>query len=130
MTDVQTSPPGRRPVWPVTLAAVVAVAAVAGPPLLLLRYRETRLAVVSSPQARAEWDAFRAEMRRQSGDAGPVKRKVPKSAEPPELIWLRDYTPLAIGVWLLLSGCLSGAGVWFVWGASASTARRDSAGAG
>lgn len=119
--------PTRRPVWPVTVAALIAAVVVGGPPFLLLRYREARLAVVSSPQAQAEWDDFREAMRRQSGDAGPVKRKVPKSAEPPELVWLRDFTPLAIGAWLMLSGCLAGAIVWFVWGASGSTTRRTTA---
>lgn len=112
-----------RPGWPVVLAAAIAAAIVAGPPLVLLRYREARLAVVSTPEARAVWDEFREEMRRQSGEAGPVKHKVPKSAEPPELVWLRDYTPLAITVWLLLSGFLATAVVWFVWGASRTAGR-------
>lgn len=113
-----------RPRWPVTLAAALALAVVAGPPLLLLRHREARLAAVSTPEARAVWDEFREEMRRQSGEAGPVKHKVPKSVEPPELVWLRDYTPLAITVWLLLSSFLATAVVWFVWGASRGTGRR------
>ena len=106
------------------LAGAIAIAIVAGPPLLLLRYREARLAAVSTPEAQATWDQFREEMRRQSGESGPVKHKVPKSAEPPELVWLRDYTPLAITAWLLLSGFLATAVVWFVWGVSRGTGRR------
>ena len=121
-TSRRPTPKG-GPGWPVVLAASLAAAVVAGPPLLLLRYRETCLAAVSTPEARAVWDAFREEMRRQSGEAGPVKHKVPKSVEPPELVWLRDYTPLAITAWLLLSGCLATAVVWFVWGASRGARR-------
>lgn len=125
MTTPQPRPaPARRSRWPVTLAGAIAAAIVVGPPLLLLRHREDRLAAVSAPEARATWDAFRAEMRRQSGTAGPVSHKVPKSAEPPELVWLRDYTPLAIGAWVLLSGFLATAVVWFVWGISGATVRR------
>jgi hypothetical protein len=122
--DMRRSTPRERPGWPVVVAGTIAVAVVLGPPLLLLRYREARMAKVSTPEARAVWDAFRAEMSRQSGDTGPVKHKVPKSAEPPELVWLRDYTPLAIGAWMLLSGVLAAAVVWFIWGASCGSARR------
>ena len=125
MTTPQPRPaPVRRPRWPVMLAGAIACVIVGGPPLLLLRHREARLAAVSTPEARATWDEFRAEMRRQSGTVGPVSHKVPKSAEPPELVWLRDYTPLAIGAWVLLSGFLATAVVWFVWGASGAAVHR------
>ncbi len=84
------------------------LAAVAAPPLALVAWRERRLAEVASPEAQAEWDAFRADMRQQSGRDGPVQRKVPKSAEPPELVWLRDYLGLAIAAWVTLIGVLGG----------------------
>lgn len=84
------------------------LAAVAGPPLALVAWRDHRLAEVASPEAQAEWDAFRDDMRRQSGREGPVQRKVPKSAEPPELVWLRDYLVLAIAAWVTLVGLLGG----------------------
>jgi hypothetical protein len=84
------------------------LAAVAVPPLALVAWRDRRLAEVASPEAQAEWDAFRADMRRQSGRDGPVQRKVPKSVEPPELVWLRDYLWLAIAAWVTLVGVLGG----------------------
>jgi len=84
------------------------LAAVVVPPLALVAWRERRLAEVASPEAQAEWDAFRADMRSQSGRAGPVQRKVPKSPEPPELVWLRDYLWLAITAWVTLVGVLGG----------------------
>lgn len=83
-------------------------AALIGPPAALLRWRETRLAVLADPAAQADWDVFRDDMRRQSGRDGPVQRKVPRSAEPPERVWLRDYVGLAITAWVTLVGVLGG----------------------
>ena len=40
--------------------------ALIGPPLALARWREGRLAELTAPGVQAEWDAFRADMRRQS----------------------------------------------------------------
>jgi hypothetical protein len=83
-------------------------AALVGPPLALLGWRESRLAELADPAAQADWDAFRDDMRRQSGRDGPVQRKVPRSAEPPERVWLRDYVGLAITAWVTLVGVLGG----------------------
>jgi len=103
--------PRRRTPWARPLSAVIIacwLAAVAVPPVALVAWRDRRLAEVASPEAQAEWDAFRADMRRQSGREGPVQRKVPKSPEPPELVWLRDYLVLAIAAWITLVGVLGG----------------------
>jgi hypothetical protein len=97
------------PALPVLLlAALLWGLAVGGPPLLFLRWRESRLVALADPAVQAEWDAFRDDMRRQSGRDGPVQRKVPKSPEPPELVWLRDYPHLAITAWTVLVGVLGG----------------------
>jgi hypothetical protein len=94
-------------VRPGTVVAVAClVAALVAPPVALLRWRETRLAELSRPEVQANWDAFRAEMRSQSDRSGPVQRKVPRSAEPPELVWLRDYLVLAVTAWVLFVGVL------------------------
>jgi hypothetical protein len=104
------APPHRSlpPVARVAVAVYVAVwlAALAGPPAAMLRWREARLARLAEPAAQADWDAFRADMRRQSGGAGPVQRKVPRSAEPPELVWLRDHAALAVTAWVGFVGVL------------------------
>jgi hypothetical protein len=88
------------------------LALLAGPPALLLRDREAWLERLDRPAAQADWDAFRDAMRRQSGRdgpvPGPVQRKVPKSAEPPARVWLRDHLGLAITAWLLFVGVLGG----------------------
>jgi len=92
--------------------------ALIGPPLALARWREGRLAELTAPGVKAEWDAFRADMRRQSNRSGPVQRKVPKSPEPPELVWLRDFFPLAVVAWLMLAGVLGGFLVFVAFGAT------------
>ena len=92
------------------IAAVVAgwLMAVIAPPAGLAWWRAGRLAELADPAVQAEWDTFRAAMRRESDRSGPVQRKVPKSAEPPELVWLRDYFWLAVAAWVVLGGTLGG----------------------
>jgi len=91
-----------------TLAALVAVwgLILAAPPVILLSQRDAWLAALDRPEAQADWDEFRNAMREQTGRNGPVQRKVPKSAEPPLRVWLRDYVGLAIAAWLVLGGVL------------------------
>jgi len=94
----------------VAIGLIVAVwlAALILPPLLLLRARADWLEQWDRPEAQSQWDAFRQDMRQQSGRDGPVQRKVPKSAEPPVRVWLRDYFQLAVVAWVLFMGVLGG----------------------
>jgi len=102
--------------WPVQSLRSVATAAVLAawlaalvlPPVLLMRARANWLTQLDRPEAQANWDAFRRDMRQQSGRDGPVQRKVPKSAEPPARVWLRDYFWLAVVAWGLFVGVLGG----------------------
>ena len=94
----------------VATTSVVAVwlAALILPPVILLRARADWLEQLDRPEAQSHWDAFRRDMRKQSGRDGPVQRKVPKSAEPPARVWLRDYFRLAVVAWVLFVGVLGG----------------------
>lgn len=94
----------------VATGAVVAVwlAALIVPPMMLSRAREGWLQQWDRPEKQAQWDAFLRDMREQSGRDGPVQRKVPKSAEPPARVWLRDYFRLAVAAWWLFVGVLGG----------------------
>lgn len=92
------------------------------PPALLLRTRTAWLEQLDRPEVQAEWDAFKRDMRRQSGRDGPVQRKVPKSAEPPARVWLRDYFQLAVAAWLLFVGVLGGFFCLLVVGATRAAA--------
>ena len=108
-----------------TACGLVWLAVLAGPPLMLLRVRDARLAEVSRPEAQADWEAFRAAMREESDRDGPVQRKVPKSVEPPELVWLRDYPWLAITAWVVLVGTLGGCFGLMLVGACSTPAPRN-----
>lgn len=104
------------------IAAIVLIAAcwlagVVGPPVVLLRTRAAWLESLDRPEAQEQWDAFRADMRRQTGREGPVQRKVPKSAEPPLRVWLRDRVWLAIAAWAVLAGALGLFTGMLAWGA-------------
>jgi hypothetical protein len=100
--------PERRPRLVAAVVVAVWLATLALPPAILAVWRTSRLAELSRPEIQAEWDTFRAAMREQSGREGPVQRKVPKSPEPPELVWLRDYFGLAVTAWVALVGVLGG----------------------
>lgn len=105
MTD--RTPPRRR-LKRLLLAAFTAawLALVAVPPVVFMGWRDARLGELSAPPVQAEWDRFRADMQAQSGGSGPVRRKVPRSPEPPELIWLRDYPLVVVAAWVLFVGLL------------------------
>jgi len=91
-----------------TLLLFAWATAVVLPPAMFLNWRQGRLAELSRPAAQADWDLFRDAMRGQAGRDGPVQRKVPRSDEPPELVWLRDYPALAVTAWVVLVGVLGG----------------------
>jgi hypothetical protein len=109
--DMRSPPrPGRNTLLFMLVAAWLAVIAI--PPVVLLRVRVGWLAALESPAVQADWDAFRRDMQAQSGRdtpvTGPVQRKVPKSAEPPLKVWLREYVGLAIAAWVLFGTVLFG----------------------
>ena len=115
---------GRRSRAAVTAGLLAVAAVMAAPPWAFMRWRESRLAALSTPEAQADWDAFRDRMRRESGRDGPVQRKVPKSPEPPELVWLRDYWRLAIAAWTVFTGLTAAFIAMLARGAAASAAEQ------
>jgi hypothetical protein len=102
--------PARRTLVSFLVASWLAVIII--PPAVLLQVRSRWLEALDRPAAQADWDAFRRDMRSQSGrDApvtGPVQRKVPRSVEPPLRVWLRDHVGLAIAAWVLFGTVLFG----------------------
>ena len=119
MTAVHS--PRRRLAATVSLVLVgIWVALVALPPAVFLQWREGRLEALSAPAVQRDWDRFRADMREQAAGAGPVRRKVPRSAEPPELVWLRDYPAVVVAAWVVFVGLL-GATVGVLLRGAAST---------
>jgi hypothetical protein len=76
------------------------------PPAVLWNIRDRWLADLDRPAIQAHWDRFRSDMKAQSDRSGPVQHKVPKSAEPPLRVWLRDYFWLAVAAWGVLGTTL------------------------
>ena len=58
--------------------------------------RQKVLTELSTPTSMADWEAWRADVRQQQANPGPVERRVPKSNEPPALVLMRDYFAVSI----------------------------------
>jgi hypothetical protein len=102
-------PPGRPS--PTSLAAVfawlVAYLAVMSLVAAGVYYgRKQALAVYGTGEAQAQWDAWRQGAKRMAEESGPVKRRLPKSAEPPALVLMRDYFAICLSLALVLSTVL------------------------
>ena len=113
---------GVRRRWPLRLFLLAWGLLMAVPPAALLRVRGAWLEELGSHAVQEDWEAFRRDMGEQTGVEGPVQRKVPRSAEPPLRVWLRDYVGLAITAWLVLGGTLGAFLGVMVSGATASRA--------
>lgn len=73
----------------------------------LLVARQQAIANFASPDAQAQWDEFRDDMRKIADNPhSPVTRRVPQSAEPPTLRLLRDYFSIVLLLSLLLTSAL------------------------
>ena len=72
--------------------AAVLFASVAG----MFVARRKVFATLDTPEARAEWTAWKEETARLSKTDEPMKRREAKSAEPPALVFFRDYFGTAI----------------------------------
>jgi hypothetical protein len=64
--------------------------------------RTSMLAQLSTPEAQADWEKWRADTTK----PGPVARREPKSTEPPALVLLRDYYSVCLGTALFFSSLL------------------------
>lgn len=93
------------------LAAVSYVAFLAGIVVACLYVRRATIETLDTPQAHAEWDQWRAAVPTLN-ETGPVQRKVPKSAEPPALVLMRDRFGTVIAAGLVFGSLLFGALVW------------------
>ena len=85
--------------------------------------REWVLDRFSSQEAHQQWGEWVEAAKQQASGNGPVQRRVPKSADPPVLLLMRDYYGTCLGMSLFLSTCLYGTFVWLLRGAS--TAKRS-----
>jgi hypothetical protein len=84
--------------WLLIAYAVVVVATTVG----MTAARSRTLDSFDNTAAKAEWDEWREETKRQAENpSGPVRRRAAKAQEPPMLILMRDHFPAAVGTTLL-----------------------------
>jgi hypothetical protein len=82
----------------------------------LLSARQWALAELATPQSISDWQAWREDVREQQAQPGPVKRRVPNSAEPPALVLMRDYFGVSIVGAVVFTTVLYWVVAWFVRG--------------
>lgn len=82
---------------------VVVLAAVTGG---LWHARRRALRVLAQPPAQVSWQAWQSAAERQADGSGPVARRPPQTAEPPELVLLRDHFATSLGGLLLLTSAV------------------------
>ena len=83
----------------------------------LMYGRSQALATYGTADAQTEWDAWRKDAKQMAAGSGPVKRREPKSAQPPALVLMRDHFAACAGVAVLLSTVLFGTFMFFIRGA-------------
>ena len=98
---------------------VALVAAVIGG---LVYARSRVMAAYDTDQAQSEWEEWRADAKAQAEGKGPVLRRVPKSAEPPALVLMRDYFAVCAVIAVCLSSILFGTFVFLLRGVLANSA--------
>lgn len=84
--------------------------------------RSRALEEQSTPEAEEQWQKWREEAAKQTGASGPVQRRPPKTAQPPNLILLRDHYGLILVASIVLSSVLFGFTMFLVRGAMRSSA--------
>jgi hypothetical protein len=78
--------------------------------------RQSALATLATEQSIDDWQTWRNDVRRQQTEPGPVARRVPKSAEPPGLVLMRDYYAVCVTGALLFTSLLYWILAWFLRG--------------
>jgi hypothetical protein len=96
--------PNRIPLaW--LLGYVLVIACVLGG---LIYARQLALSTYGSQVAQEEWDAWRDDAKKMASSDGPVRRRMPKSVEPPALVLMRDYFLVCMTIALVLCTVLYG----------------------
>jgi hypothetical protein len=79
--------------WPWALALLIFIVGEIALVSWLRDSRQTWIDNNSTPEVQASWKAWKNDAKKQDGTAGagPVKRREPKSSEPPFVVLLRDH---------------------------------------
>jgi UPF0716 family protein affecting phage T7 exclusion len=89
--------------------------------------RIVAFAVYGTAQAQTEWDTWREDVKELEKQPYPVKRRMPKSAEPPALVLMRDYFGVCLTIAIVLSSILFGTFMVLVRGAMNGNSMKPSA---
>jgi hypothetical protein len=87
---------------------------------VMVRVRSAAMQSFGTAGAQAEWNTWRADAQEMSEGKGPVRRRPPKSAEPPALVLMRDHFGICLALALLLSSLLYGTAMFFLRGIASS----------
>ena len=79
--------------------------------------RFVALGLYGTAQAQVEWEVWREDAKKLAEEPYPVKRRVPKSVEPPALVLMRDYFGVCLSIAIVLSSVLFGTFMLLVRGA-------------
>lgn len=86
----------------------------------LVQGRRWAQSTLSSAKAQDDWQRFRNDVETQVESDSPVRRRVPKSTEPPGLVLMRDHFATCTTISLVLSTMLYAALAFLAYGAFAS----------
>ena len=85
--------------------------------------RSVATVIYGTAEAQTEWDEWREGVKELEKQPYPVKRRVPKSVEPPALVLMRDYYGVCLAVAVVLSSVLFGTLMVLVRGAMGSSSQ-------
>ncbi len=74
----------------------------------LVVQERNRLLSADRDQQKQDWQAWRSAAAKQDGRSGPVQRIVPKSAEPPMVVMMRDKFPIIFGAAMFFPALILG----------------------
>src|SRR5262245_42441519 len=83
----------------------------------MLHLRTEAMAVYGTAEAQAEWDAWREDATKMAEQPSVVKRRAPKSTQPPALVLMRDHFAVCLSLAIVLSTVLFGTFMMLVQGA-------------
>ena len=111
----------QKALWIIALVYVVLMVAVVGG---LYQGRAWTRGHLADSQAKAEWQTFRDDVANSVEDA-PVRRRVPKSVEPPALVLLRDHFVVCLIISCVMVSALFGTFALFIYGSLSSGAEPE-----
>lgn len=103
------------------LAAYIVVLALVTAGLFYSRHQAFQ--TYGTGAARSAWTAWREDVAA-AQETGSVRRRIPKSTEPPALVLMRDYFPICLTASLLLTSVLFATFMLFIRGVFASPSPR------